>query len=59
MFVVDYDNALINLEEIIDKVTDTNDAAVITARNNKNVVLMSLDQYNKLMKDIYLNKTSK
>ncbi|MDD2495465.1 MAG: type II toxin-antitoxin system Phd/YefM family antitoxin [Tissierellia bacterium] len=58
MFVVDYENAIINLDEIIDKVTDENEAAVITAKNNKNVVLMSLDEYNKLMKNIFVNKNS-
>jgi antitoxin YefM len=56
MFVVDYNNAIINFDDIIDKVTDEKEAAVITAKNNKNVVIVSLDEYNKLLKNIYENR---
>jgi antitoxin YefM len=38
----------------MDKVFNDNDSLIITRRNNENVVLMSMDEYNSLMETNYL-----
>ncbi|MCJ7764994.1 MAG: type II toxin-antitoxin system Phd/YefM family antitoxin, partial [Thiovulaceae bacterium] len=36
-----------NLKSIIDDVCDNNEEVIITTKNDKTVVMMSLDEYNK------------
>lgn len=42
-----------HLDEILDRIVKGNETAIVTCRDNKNVVVMSLDTYNELMEDIY------
>jgi antitoxin YefM len=44
----------------MDKVFNDHDSLIITRKNNENVVLMSIDEYNSLMETNYLlsNKTN-
>ena len=46
-----------------DKATDNNETVIVTRKDEKNVVLMSLEQYNELMKALrntqYLSKIDK
>ena len=58
MFVVDYNNAIIQFDEIIEKINEEKETAIVTGKNKQNVVIMSLDEYNKLMKGIYEKKNS-
>ncbi len=43
---VNYTNARNNLKALIDNVCDNHDEVIITTKNNKSVVMMSLDEYN-------------
>ncbi|NOR57988.1 MAG: type II toxin-antitoxin system prevent-host-death family antitoxin [Sulfurimonas sp.] len=46
MQAVNYTSARNNLKSIIDNVCDNNEEVIITTKNEKSVVVMSLDEYN-------------
>ena len=50
MLAVNYSTIRNNLKDYCDKATDFNETVIITRKNEKNVVLMSLDRYNQLEK---------
>ena len=39
-----------NLKSFCDKATDNNETVIVTRKDEKNVVLISLEQYNAMMK---------
>ena len=39
-----------NFKTYCDEVTDNNETVMVTRKDDKNVVIMSLDQYNRMMK---------
>jgi len=47
MQAVNYTSARNNLKTLIDNVCDNNEEVIITTKNEKTVVMMSLDEYNK------------
>jgi len=60
MLAVNYSTIRNNLKDYCDKATDYNETVIVTRKDEKNVVLMSLEQYNELMKELrnaeYLKK---
>jgi len=50
MLAVNYSTIRNNLKDYCDKATDESETVIVTRKNEKNVVLMSLEQYNQLMK---------
>ncbi len=56
MQAVNYTSARNNLKSIIDNVCDNNEEVIITTKNDKTVVVISLDEYNqthaKLKRDV-------
>ena len=48
MLAVNYSTIRSNLKDYCDKATDYNETIIVTRKNEKNVVLMSLDSYNRL-----------
>lgn len=50
MLAVNYSTIRIKLKEDCDRATDEMETVIITRKNEKNVVLMSLEQYNQMMK---------
>lgn len=50
MLAVNYSTIRSKLKNYCDKATDEMEIVIITRKNEKNVVLMSLEQYNKLTK---------
>lgn len=50
MLAVNYSTVRNNLKDYCDKATDLQETVIITRKNEKNVVLMSLDKYNQLEK---------
>ena len=60
MDAITYTNLRQNLKSYMDKVFNDHDPLIITRKNNENVVLMSVDEYNSLMETNYLlsNKTN-
>jgi len=47
MQAVNYSHARNNLKSIIDDVCDNHEEVIITTKNDKSVVILSLDEYNK------------
>lgn len=60
MLTVNYSTLRENLKSYCDKATDEAETVIVTRKNEKNVVLMSLEQYNALTKAVrnaeYLSK---
>ena len=46
MLAVNYTHARNNLKSLIDTVCDNDEEVIITTKNNRSVVLLSLDEYN-------------
>ena len=46
MKAVNYTSARNNLKTLIDNVCDNNEEVIITTKNDKSVVMISLDEYN-------------
>ena len=46
MQAVNYTSARNNLKSLIDNVCDNNEEVIITSKNDKTVVMISLDEYN-------------
>lgn len=63
MVAVNYSTIRRNLKDYCDKATDENETVIVTRKDEKNVVLISLEQYNEFIKSIknleYLNKLDK
>lgn len=63
MLAVNYSTIRSKLKDYCDKATDNNETVIVTRKDEKNVVLMSLEQYNAVMKAVrnseYLNKIDK
>lgn len=58
MVAVNYTTVRNNMKDLFDKVSDDYETVIITRKNDKNVVLISLEQYNTLIENdfIYTNK---
>ena len=52
MLAVNYSTFRNNLKGYCDEASDNNQTVIITRKNEKNIVIMSLDNYNQLMKSI-------
>lgn len=50
MLAVNYSTIRNNLKEYCDKVTDEYETVIVTRKNEKNVVLISLEEYNAIIK---------
>lgn len=63
MLAVNYSTIRSNLKDYCDKATDENETVIVTRKDEKNVVLISLEKYNefiRIMKNTeYLNKIDK
>ena len=52
MLAVNYSTMRNNLKSYCDKASDEQETVIITRKNEKNIVLMSLEQYNSIMKTL-------
>ena len=63
MLAVNYSTIRSKLKDYCDKATEDNETVIVTRKDEKNVVLISLKQYNELIKLArnveYLNKIDK
>ena len=50
MLAVNYSTIRSRLKDYCDKVTDENETVIVTRKDEKNVVILSLDEYNSIMK---------
>ena len=60
MLAVNYSTIRNNLKDYCDRVTDDHETVIVTRKDEKNVVIIRLEEYNRLMKAVknadYLNK---
>ena len=54
MNAVNYSDLRRNLKGYMDKVYDDQETLIVTRKNNENVVLISIDEYNSLLETNYL-----
>ena len=52
MIAVNYSNIRENLKDYCDKVNENNETVIITRKDNKNVVLISQDEYNNMLNNM-------
>ncbi len=58
MKVINYTEFRNNLAESLNTVNDDGDIVVVSRNKGKNVVVMSLEEYNSIQETIYLNSTT-
>lgn len=56
MIAVNYTNVRENLKTYCDKVNDDDETVIITRKDNRNVVLISQDEYNNMLENIKVLK---
>ncbi|MEY1579322.1 type II toxin-antitoxin system Phd/YefM family antitoxin [Providencia manganoxydans] len=54
MKTISFSDARSNLKAVLDRIVDDADATIITRRDSKDAVVMSLEYYNSLIETIYL-----
>ena len=63
MLAVNYSTVRDKLKTYCDKVTDENETVIVTRKNEKNVVILSLQAWNEMQKQLrnaeYLNKINR
>ena len=52
MVAANYSTVRSNLKEYCDRATDENEIVLVTRKSDKNVVIMSLEQYNLIEKEL-------
>lgn len=59
MLAVNYSTIRNNLKDYCDKVTDDYETVIITRKDEKNVVLISLEEYNNIMENLFIMSNKK
>ena len=59
MIATNYSEVRNNLKTYCDKATKDYETIIITRKNNENVVLMSEEEYNNLMENLYIRSNFK
>lgn len=57
MIETNFSNARNNFKEVCDRVVHDSDIAIITRKNDENVVLMSQVQYDNLMENLHIRES--
>ncbi len=59
MLAVNYSNLRDNLKDYCDKVSNDFETVIVTRKNEKNVVIISLEEYNNLKENLYIMSNPK
>ena len=59
MLVVNYSNMRDNFKDYCDKVTEDYETVIVTRKNGKNVVMISLEEYNNMKENLYIMSNKK
>jgi prevent-host-death family protein len=59
MLAVNYSNMRDNFKDYCDKVTDDYETVIVTRKNDKNVVMISLEEYNNMKENLYIMSNKK
>jgi antitoxin YefM len=59
MQAVNYSTLRSNLKEYCDRVAEDYETVIVTRKDEKNVVMISLEEYNNLMENLYIMSNKK
>ena len=59
MLAINYSSVRDNFKDFCDKVTNDYETIIVTRKNNKNVVLISLEEYNNMQENLYIMSNKK
>lgn len=59
MLAVNYSSMRDNFKDYCDKVTDDYETVIVTRKNDKNVVMISLEEYNNMKENLYIMSNKK
>ncbi|MEI8216566.1 MAG: type II toxin-antitoxin system Phd/YefM family antitoxin [Eubacteriales bacterium] len=59
MIAVNYSTIRENLKAYCDKVTEDYETVIVTRKDEKNVVMISLEEYNNIMENLFIMSNSK
>lgn len=59
MLAVNYSTYRNNLKSYCDRATDDNETVIVTRKNEKNIVTMSLEHYNNLLENLFITSNKK
>ena len=59
MLAVNYSNMRDNFKDYCDKVTDDYETVIVTRKNDNNVVMISLEEYNNMKENLYIMSNKK
>lgn len=59
MLAVNYSTIRNNFKDYCDKVTDDCETVIVTRKNEKNVVIISLEEYNNMMENLHIMSNKK
>ena len=59
MLAINYSTMRNHLKDYCDKVTDDYETVIVTRKNEKNVVMISLEEYNNMMENLYIMSNKK
>jgi antitoxin YefM len=54
MIAVNYSNLRGSLKDYCDKINDEFETIIVTRKNNKNIVMISQEEYNNLIENMYI-----
>lgn len=57
MITINFSTVRSNFKKVCDHVVQNSDIAIITRKNNKNIVLMSQTQYDNLMENLHIRES--
>ena len=58
MLAKTYSDVRNNLKAVCDTITDNDETVIVTRKNENNIVMMSIDQYNNIMENMAWNRYS-
>ncbi|MDK9712232.1 type II toxin-antitoxin system Phd/YefM family antitoxin [Acidaminobacter sp.] len=59
MLTINYSSLINHLEEYLDKVCEDNETVIVTGKDEKNVVIISLEAYNNMMENLFIMSNQK
>lgn len=59
MMTISYSSLINHLEDYLDKVSDDNETVIVTGKDKKNVVIISLEAYNNMMENLFIMSNQK
>ncbi|MDW7672703.1 MAG: type II toxin-antitoxin system Phd/YefM family antitoxin [Bacillota bacterium] len=59
MLAVNYSTIRNHFKDYCDKVTDDYETVIVTRKNEKNVVIISLEEYNNMMENLFIMSNRK